>query len=76
MERPMGYIRYMWEYSSKQIMDYIETIEKKLECLKKEIEGHSLTELYDIYLEKKCVDQLEQKIIELENELNEYERNE
>jgi len=76
MERPMGYIRYMWEYSSKQIMDYIETIEKKLECLKKEIEGHNLTELYDIYLEKKCVDQLEQKIIELENKLNEYERNE
>ena len=74
MERPMGYIRYMWEYSSKQIMDYIETIEKKLECLKKEIEGHSLTELYDIYLEKKCVDKLEQKIIELENELSTYKR--
>jgi len=75
MERPMGYIRYMWEYSSKQIMDYIETIEKKLECLKKEIEGHNLTELYDIYLEKKCVDQLEQKIIELENELSTYKKN-
>ena len=74
MERPMGYIRYMWEYSSKQIMDYIETIEKKLECLKKEIEGHSLTELYDIYLEKKCVDKLEQKIIELENELSTYKK--
>ena len=74
MERPMGYIRYMWEYSSKQIMDYIETIEKKLECLKKEIEGHSLTELYDTYLEKKCVDKLEQKIIELENELSTYKR--
>ena len=76
MERPMGYIRYMWEYSSKQIMDYIETIEKKLECLKKEIEGHSLTELYDIYLEKECVDKLEQKIVELENELSTYERDE
>ena len=72
----MGYIRYMWEYSSKQIMDYIETIEKKLECLKKEIEGHSLTELYDIYLEKECVDKLEQKIVELENELSTYERDE
>ena len=71
----MGYIRYMWEYSSKQIMDYIETIEKKLECLKKEIEGHSLTELYDIYLEKECVDKLEQKIIELENELSTYKKN-
>ena len=75
MERPMVYIRYMWEYSSKQIMDYIETIEKKLECLKKEIEGHSLTELYDIYLEKECVDKLEQKIIELENELSTYKKN-
>ena len=71
----MGYIRYMWEYSSKQIMDYIETIEKKLECLKKEIEGHSLTELYDIYLEKECVDKLEQKIIELDNELSTYKKN-
>ena len=71
----MGYIRYMWEYSSKQIMDYIETIEKKLEWLKKEIEGHSLTELYDIYLEKECVDKLEQKIIELENELSTYKKN-
>ena len=76
MEKPFQYTRHLWEYSSKQIMDYIETIEKKLECLKKEIEGHNLTELYDIYLEKKCVDQLEQKIIELENKLNEYERNE
>ena len=76
MEKPFQYTRYMWENSLKQIMDYIETIEKKLECLKKEIEGHNLTELYDIYLEKKCVDQLEQKIIELENKLNEYERNE
>ena len=75
MEKPIQYTRYMWEYSSKQIMDYIETIEKKLECLKKEIEGHSLTELYDIYLEKECVDKLEQKIIELENELSTYKKN-
>ena len=52
MEKPFQYTRHLWEYSSKQIMDYIETIEKKLEWLKKEIEGHSLTELYDTYLFK------------------------
>jgi len=74
MEKPFQYTRHLWEYSSKQIMDYIETIEKKLEWLKKEIEGHSLTELYDTYLEKKCVDKLEQKIIELENELSTYKK--
>ena len=72
----MGYIRYMWENSLKQIMDYIETMEKKLEYLKKEIEGYSLNESYDTYLAKKCVKTLEQKIIELENELNKYKRDE
>jgi len=76
MEKPMGYIRYMWENSLKQIMDYIETMEKKLEYLKKEIEGYSLNESYDTYLAKKCVKTLEQKIIELENELNKYKRDE
>jgi len=76
MEKPMGYSRYMWENSLKQIMDYIETMEKKLEYLKKEIEGYSLNESYDTYLAKKCVKTLEQKIIELENELNKYKRDE
>ena len=66
----MGYIRYMWENSLKQILDYIETMEKKLEYLKKEIEGYSLNESYDTYLAKKCIKKLEQKIIELENEIN------
>ena len=76
MEKPMGYIRYMWENSLKQILDYIETMEKKLEYLKKEIEGYNLSRSYDTYLAKKCVKKLEQKIIELENKLNEYERDE
>jgi len=74
MEKPFQYTRYMWENSLKQILDYIETMEKKLDYLKKEIEGYSLNESYDTYLAKKCVKKLEQKIIELENKLNKYER--
>ena len=70
----MGYIRYMWENSLKQILDYIETMEKKLEYLKKEIEGYSLNESYDTYLVKKGVKNLEQKIIELEKELSKYKK--
>ena len=70
MEKPIQYIRYSWENSLKQILDYIEVMEKKLEYLKKEIEGYSLNEAYDTYLVKKCVKTLEQKIVELENEIN------
>ena len=76
MEKPMGYIRYMWENSLKQILDYIETMEKSTDYLKKEVEGYNLSRSYDTYLAKKCVKKLEQKIIELENKLNEYERDE
>lgn len=42
MEKPIQYTRYMWENSLKQILDYIETMEKKLDYLKKEIEGYRL----------------------------------
>ena len=76
MEKSFQHHRYLWENSLKQILDYIETMEKKLDYLKKEIEGYSLNESYDTYLAKKCVKTLEQKIIELENELNKYKRNE
>jgi len=74
MEKSFQPHRYLWENSLKQILDYIETMEKKLDYLKKEIEGYSLNESYDTYLAKKCVKKLEQKIIELENKLNKYER--
>ncbi len=70
----MGYIRYMWENSLKQILDYIETMEKSTDYLKKEIEGYNLSRSYDTYLVKKCVKTLEQKIIELENQLSKYEK--
>ena len=76
MEKPMGYIRYMWENSLKQILDYIETMEKSTDYLKKEVEGYNLSRSYDTYLAKKCVKKLEQKIVELENELSTYERDE
>ena len=75
MEKSFQHHRYLWENSLKQILDYIETMEKKLEYLKKEIEGYSLNESYDTYLAKKCVKTLEQKIIELEDELSKYEKN-
>ena len=74
MEKSFQHHRYLWENSLKQILDYIETMEKKLDYLKKDIEGYSLNESYDTYLAKKCVKKLEQKIIELENKLNKYER--
>ena len=70
MEKPFQHHRYLWENSLKQISDYIEIMEKKLEYLKKEIEGYSLNESYDTYIAKKYVKNLEQKIIELENKLN------
>ena len=70
MEKSFQPHRYLWENSLKQILDYIETMEKKLDYLKKEIEGYSLNESYDTYLAKKCIKKLEQKIIELENEIN------
>jgi len=76
MEKPFQYTRYMWENSLKQILDYIEVMEKNTDYLKEEIEGYNLNRSYDTYLAKKCVKRLEQKIIELENKLNEYERNE
>ena len=76
MEKPMGYIRYMWENSLKQILDYIEVMEKNTDYLKEEIEGYSLSRSYDTYLVKKSVKKLEQKIVELENELSTYERDE
>jgi len=76
MEKPIQYTRYMWENSLKQILDYIEVMEKNTDYLKEEIEGYNLNRSYDTYLAKKCVKKLEQKIIELENKLNEYERNE
>ena len=75
MEKPMGYIRYMWENSLKQILDYIEVMEKNTDYLKEEIEGYSLSRSYDTYLVKKSVKKLEQKIIELENELSTYKKN-
>ena len=76
MEKPFQYTRYMWENSLKQILDYIEVMEKNTDYLKEEIEGYNLSRSYDTYLAKKCVKKLEQKIIELENKLNKYERDE
>ena len=74
MEKPIQYTRYMWENSLKQILDYIEVMEKNTDYLKEEIEGYNLSRSYDTYLVKKSVEKLEQKIIELENELSKYER--
>ena len=76
MEKPFQYTRYMWENSLKQILDYIEVMEKNTDYLKEEIEGYSLSRSYDTYLVKKSVKKLEQKIVELENELSTYERDE
>ena len=76
MEKPIQYTRYMWENSLKQILDYIEVMEKNTDYLKEEIEGYSLSRSYDTYLVKKSVKKLEQKIVELENELSTYERDE
>ena len=58
MEKPMGHIRYMWENSLKQILDYIEVMEKNTDYLKEEIEGYSLSRSYDTYLVKKSVKKL------------------